>query len=270
MCIVVDSVIKTNSIVYSNSIKGEKKYNQDIYGINRDIVWVIDGATNLFESRYTEDDVYFAMSTLNECLMDIEHDFRSLAEFLTAGIINAESRIRAIYPSFFDGEAYVLPTFALCIARINDLNIEYIVLGDCFLEIQQGFDLLRISDERFKEFSDRNKISIAKLDKECSSYKDSVVDIYRKTRMKLNTPNGYWIGSFDLAGINHSIMGEISVFRPALIALYTDGVLDGLRGKYLLDISCGGGKFLKNVDFECKFSNLKTRDDKTVIVLRLE
>ena len=88
--------------------------------------------------------------------------------------------------------------------------------------------------------------------------------------MKLNTPDGYWIGSFDLAGINHSVMGEISVCRPVLIALYTDGVLDGLHGKYLLDISCDDGKLLNNVDFECKFSNLKTRDDKTVIDLRLE
>ena len=92
----MDSAIKINSVIYSNSVKGEKRYNQDIHGINGDIVWVIDGATNLFESRYTEDDVYFAMSILNECLMDIEHEFRSLVEFLTVGIINAESRIRSI------------------------------------------------------------------------------------------------------------------------------------------------------------------------------
>ena len=266
----MDSVIKANTIIYANSIKGVKKYNQDIYGVNGDIFWVIDGATNLFGSRCTEDDVYFAMSVLNECLLDIENEFRSLVDFLTAGIINAESRIKSIYPSFFDDEAYMAPTFALCAVRINNLNIEYIVLGDCFLEIQQGLDLHRISDERFKEVSDRNKVNIAKLNRECSSYKDSVADIYRKTRMTLNTPGGYWIGSFDLAGISHSIMGEISVCRPVAIALYTDGVLDGLHGKHLLDISCDGGRSLKNLGFECKFSNLKTRDDKTVIVLSLE
>lgn len=261
-------------IIFSGSSKGEKLYNQDIYGINGDIAWVFDGATDLFGSRYTDDDVYYAMTVLNNTLNDISYYNISLQDFISRAIWKAKTIINMQYPGFFDTAPFIAPSFALCAIKINDSNIEYIVLGDCFIEIQQQNKIFIISDNRFKKISEQNKKNINNLDTNNKFYKESVLEIYKNTRMTLNKSYGYWIGSFDLLGLNKSITGKIDIEESATIALYTDGVLEGLERSSLL-LKMYNGINIDNSTYDdiylrCahKFENIKTRDDKTVVILK--
>ena len=257
-----------SSIVFSSSDRGKKPYNQDIWGVNSGIAWVFDGATNLFESQFTEDDVHYAMSILNKCLKSLNPNTVSLENFLKSAIRQAESKILAEYPEFFDVEPHLAPTFALCIIAIHESSIEYIILGDCFLEVCQNNSFSRISDDRFREISKRNNAEIAKLDKFSPFYHESVLEIYRNTRANLNKPNGYWIGSFDLMGLDKSINGEFFLETSASVAIYSDGLIAGLGEDNFLHYPCefeGDDAII----YKQRFNRIKSSDDKTAVVLKV-
>ncbi len=256
-----------SNIVFSSSDQGEKSHNQDIWGVNGDVAWVFDGATNLFESRFTEDDVHYAMGVLNRCLKNLDSNSRSLENFLRSAISQARGEILTEYPEFFDVDPCLAPTFALCIVEIHEFSVEYIILGDCFLEVCQNNRPSRISDERFRKISEKNRAEIAKLDEFSPFYRESVLEIYRNTRANLNKPNGYWIGSFDLIGLEESISGEFFLENSATVAIYSDGLIAGLGGDKFLHYPCQ----IKGDDviYEKKFSRIKSKDDKTLIVLKV-
>ena len=263
-------------IIFCGSSKGEKLYNQDIYGVNGNIAWVFDGATDLFGSRYTNDDVYYAMTMLNNALKNISQYNISLQDFISRAVWKSKAAIEMQYPSFFDTVSFIAPSFALSAIKINDSSIDYIVLGDCFIEIQQQNKVFTVSDDRFKKISERNKEGINKLDTSNKSYENSVLEIYRRTRMSLNKPYGYWIGSFDLLGLDKSITGEIDIEKnTTTIALYSDGMLGELEGSSILSKMCNdisNDTFSHNdVYLRCmqKFDSIKTKDDKTIIILKV-
>lgn len=269
-------------ILFCDSAKGSASYNQDIYGSNGTIYWVMDGATALYDSRFTNDDVHYAVTVLNQALHEVDTTL-PLNTILRSAIQIASQRITAVYPDFFTADPWQLPTFALCLCSItpasnNQSLLRYAILGDCFIDICPPTGAVQTySDARFAQISQRNKERIAALDKNSPHYQSSALAIYQDARKMLNTPGGYWIGSFDGRGLDHMITGEVSLHPGTHIALYSDGVMKDITGDSLFDYYGGqvapvlahlterithGGSGAQEV--------LKKQDDASAIVLRVE
>ena len=86
-------------VLFCDSAKGSAPYNQDIYGSNGTIYWVIDGATALYDSRFTNDDVHYAVTVLNQELREVDTTL-PLNTILRSAIQMASQRITAVYPDF--------------------------------------------------------------------------------------------------------------------------------------------------------------------------
>lgn len=269
-------------VLFCDSAKGSAPYNQDICGSSGTIYWVMDGATALYGSRFTNDDVHYAMTALNQALHEVDTTL-PLNTILQSATQLASQRITAAYPDFFAADPWRLPTFALCLCSItpastNQSLLRYAILGDCFIDICPPAGTLQTySDARFAQISQQNKERIAALDKSSPHYQSSALAIYQDARKTLNTPSGYWIGSFDERGLDHMITGEMPLQPGTHIALYSDGVVKDITGDSLFDYYGGqvapvlahlterithGGGGVQEV--------LKKQDDASAIVLHVE
>lgn len=179
--------------ILSQSIEGTNHDNEDIYNIYKNYVWVMDGATDLFDtpSKYGFS-VSQVMQTLNQVLPKECKDYRGLKDILASAI----SQVQATYLSSDLTYNYSeLPTFAFMFGRFIGDIFEYIYLGDCYLVVSQ-VDL--ITDNSFAPFVQANREEIAHL-KTLSDIdlEFEVKEVYKRTRHLANPSGGYRIGSLD-------------------------------------------------------------------------
>lgn len=177
----------------SQSIEGTNNDNEDIYKVYKNYVWVMDGATDLFDipSKYGFS-VSQVMQTLNQVLPNECKDYRGLKDILASAI----SQVQATYlSSDLTYDYSELPTFAFMFGRFVGDLFEYIYLGDCYLICDQ-VDV--ITDSSFAPFVQANREEIAHL-KTLSDIdlEFEVKEVYKRTRKLANKPNGYHIGSLD-------------------------------------------------------------------------
>ena len=177
----------------SQSIEGTNHDNEDIYKVYKNYVWVMDGATDLFDtpSKYGFS-VSQVMQTINKVLPKECKDYRGLKDILASAI----SQVQATYlSSDLTYDYSELPTFAFIFGRFIGDIFEYIYLGDCYLICSQ-VDL--ITDLSFAPFVQVNREEIARLKAlQVPNLDFEIKGVYKRTRHLANHPQGYRIGSLD-------------------------------------------------------------------------
>ena len=237
--------------------EGTKHVNQDIYGWQDNMMWVIDGATPLFgDDLLGGNDVQKTMQKISDALKRHVDDKQPLADMLYHACKDVESEYLHTIPGYDLIEKYKLPTFAITIARVNNTNIEWYGLGDC--EIYMHGKIYR--DESFDRINKRNQKEVS--DK---------VALHRETRMLLNDknhPEGYWIGSLDGVGCMHGKQGSVKRGEIENIYLYSDGMSAVLQDKSILM----SGIDINDIVFEkyIQKNRYLTTDDITILQMQLE
>lgn len=177
----------------SQSIEGTNHDNEDIYNVYKNYVWVMDGATDLFDTPSRHGfSVSQVMQTLNEVLPKECKDYRGLKDILASAI----SQVRDTYlTSNSDYNYSELPTFAFMFGRFIGDIFEYIYLGDCYLICSQ---LGIITDSSFAPFVQVNREEISQLKTlQVPNLDFEIQEVYKRTRHLANKPSGYPIGSLD-------------------------------------------------------------------------
>lgn len=215
-------------VKYSVSIKGTAIENEDALGYYKDYFWIIDGATDLFDSKsligYSVSEVVNLISeTLpNHCdnSKTLQENFQSTLEEVCQ-MIGTDKL--ALHPS------YKLPSFAFIYGRFTKDGLEYILLGDCVLFVNSE----EITDHRVDEFFEKGK---EKIELSLKGHPDlDKKDILRDIRILLNQPNGYWIGSLDGLGLEQALYDKIELESSEII-LMTDGFYDFYSQQKLKEI----------------------------------
>lgn len=179
--------------ILTHSIEGTNYDNEDIYKVYKNYVWVMDGATDLFDtpSKYGFS-VSQVMQTLNKVLPKECKDYRGLKDILASAI----SQVQATYlSSDLTYDYSELPTFAFMFGRFVGDLFEYIYLGDCYLICSQ---LGIITDSSFAPFVQVNREEISQLKTlQVPNLDFEIQEVYKRTRHLANKPSGYPIGSLD-------------------------------------------------------------------------
>lgn len=237
--------------------EGTKHVNQDIYGWQDNMMWVIDGATPLFgDDLLGGNDVQKTMQKISDALKRHVNDTQPLADMLYHACKDIEGEYRNAILGYDFIEKYKLPTFAITIVRVNDSNIEWYALGDC--EIYMHGKIYR--DESFDRINKRNQKEVS--DKAA---------LHRETRMLLNDknhPEGYWIGSLDGVGCANGKQGSVKRGEIENIYLYSDGMSAVLQDKSILM----SGIDINDIVFEKYIQKYRylTTDDITILQMQLE
>lgn len=195
-------------ILISKAIQGTSKENEDVIGFTKNYCWVIDGATDLFNCK---EKIGLSVSEYVDLLsQEIKINCtnnKSLTDILINSINNLNSSILKF--SDLDEDIFAkLPTFAFIFCRSINNKFEYLILGDCYLVINNN---IIITDNRISNFSAYNKNKINTLLKTVSNdnLETERLKIFQETRLKANKPDGYPIGSLDPQSVYAALFGTI-------------------------------------------------------------
>ncbi|WP_408033321.1 protein phosphatase 2C domain-containing protein [Streptococcus pneumoniae] len=121
-----------------------------------------------------------------------------------------------VYYSSFNILYYRLPIFAFIFAKLSEKKLEYMMLGDCVMLVNE----MEITDHRVDNLFEKGKNEIKD-----SIGTNSVLNkkiILQKIRKLSNQPSGYWIGSLDERFLDHAIINQIDVTSEQIV-LMSDG-----------------------------------------------
>lgn len=200
------------------SIEGTSHENEDIVGTYKNYVWVMDGATDLFDTptKYVFS-VSQIMQALNNALPKECKDYKGLKDILYSAI----SKVNQTYlKSDLEYDFSELPTFAFMFGRFLGDIFEYIYLGDCYL-ISNMQEV--ITDSSFAPFVKANREEIKGL-KEANvpNLGFKIKEVYKRTRHLANKPEGYRIGSLNPECAYNSNQGSL-VHKGKELSLMSDG-----------------------------------------------
>lgn len=237
--------------------EGTNHVNQDVFGWQGNMIWVIDGATPLFGDDFLGgNDVQKTVRKISDALKKFACDEDSLVDILYHACKSVEKEYRKMIPGYDSIEKYKLPSFAVVIVRTNKKTVEWYGLGDC--EIYMHDKVYR--DDSFDRINKRNQKKVK-----------NKLALHRETRMLLNNeshPEGYWIGSLDGVGCKHGKCGNVTSKDIKSIYLYSDGMSTVLQDKVVMknDYDIDSSIFEEYIQ---KNRSLTT-DDITILQLRLK
>lgn len=207
---------------------GDGKKNEDVYGYKNNVMWVIDGATDLFGTNFfgSDDDVAYYVECLGKSIEECCEDNVKLSAILKEAIRITNIKVKMIIEKY---EAYTLPSFAICMVRLLEDVCEYYVLGDCTALIRTNGGQIEITDKRIQSFTTRNREGIQKLREKGLLDSDSEISLYKETRKLMNREEGYWIGSANDIGIDYGKSGEIKINGETSVLVYSDGLSEAFE-----------------------------------------
>lgn len=262
---------------------------------NEDLVWVgersaivLDGATGLTDTQYTEaesDGLWYVESLLDELQGRIQSP-ESLGHVVTESIEGVAKRFEA-YPENADVGPDQRPSAAGAILRSNGDVVEYFVLGDCSVIFETNEAVMPVIGEGPRELDSRVRQRMNQLRGDASrpipypELRELVDDMLIRHREQMNKPGGYWTLSMTLEATEHAHTGELSLNELRRFVAFTDG-FEGLVHRY--DVFANWGSLLRylsqnglnraintlrayeNSDPECRqYPRIKPSDDVGVI-----
>lgn len=273
---------------------GVGNYNEDSCDHLDNAAWVIDGATGLNGKNLVSDtsDAHWYSNWWNSYIRENLKDQTRLDDFLYKGLEDVRREyIEIISNKGIDISSISkidLPSASICLTRVIDNRLEYIILGDCRLYIGQSNETIKISDESVSKLDDEVFEKMRSLDDfgnvSLDDTKSRVMDKIVENRLKNNTDEGYWILSFDKDAAYKARSGSIDIDQETRVMIASDGYFSASE-KYhlyeerdLLDLTFKRGMesiYREIRDFESDeervrfIPRFKSMDDSTCVVFEI-
>lgn len=266
----------------------EDRVNEDIAYAENNYGWVIDGATGLNKTNLTgsKGDVYWFVNEWNNYLKDnILDKSKDIKEIVSKGmdfIGNKFNKISSLkYPDKVD-----LPAASIAIIRINNNKVEYFLLGDCTLIVENNNGKSSIIKQTLLDKLDN--IAKAEMNKLMLNEGISFIEARQrinplliKHRLLKNTPEGYWTLGFDRNAVENSLYGYLDLEECKKALLMSDGfsaIFDNykyIEADNLISIIEKQGlhqvyktiRLIENEDADVvKFPRFKKSDDSSAVI----
>ena len=272
----------------SISIPGDK-VNEDIVYVTDSYAWVIDGATGLNKKNSTgySSDAYWFVNEWNNYLKEnIVDNNTSIAEIIFNGIDCISNKFYQI-SKLENIDKVDLPSASIAIIRINNNKVEYFLLGDCTLIVENKSSELSIIKQNLLDRLDnkaKREMSSLMVNKGMSfiEARQAINSLLVKHRLLKNTREGYWTLEFDKNAVKNSTCGCLEFESCQKVLLTSDGfsaIFDNYNyidknniisvvEKHGLKEIC---KIIRSIEDEdadiLKFPRFKKSDDASAVIL---
>ena len=208
--------------------KGSESYNEDMVGICKKGAWVLDGATGLNNKNLIskESDAKWYVSWWNKYLEENISKNTSLKKIVLDGLED----IKKEYFLKLNGlkiEELDTPSASAIIIKLYEDKLEYFLLGDCTLLLNDLKKNTIIKDERVCQFDEEVLIRMSELNKieklSLVEKKNILLPLIIENRLKKNSEEGYWILEFNKEAVEKSIHGYINIENELKIMMSSDG-----------------------------------------------
>lgn len=224
------------TLVEAISLAGDRnKQNDDAYGAAGAAAWVIDGATDLHSTPYTNypSDAAWIATELNASLL--HHLIAENPAGVTSETLREEFRIasESLYSSFTlgltdrDVERWALPTASVLAVSDHDGELVGADLGDsrCFALDADGAAYSAGSRENGTDDErERARAASQRAGAPASLRDPDTMTMLRAVRAQHNLPGGtYWVFGVQPECADHARVWTLPLKRPAHVLLCTDG-----------------------------------------------
>jgi serine/threonine protein phosphatase PrpC len=214
---------------YDSICDGSNMVNEDVANINKYGAWILDGATGLNGKNLIDKD------------SDAKWYVRQWDEYVNKNFHKTDINLKRIvkeginvikdkyYKKVKDKniKALDLPSSSIVLTRWIEDYLEYFILGDCTLIIENNNKLNVIKDDSVTKLD--NKVFEAmdnimkKEDKTFLEARKEVNDLIIENRLLKNTNEGYWILGFDTEAADRALYGKIRLNKDMKVLIASDG-----------------------------------------------
>ena len=208
--------------------KGSGEYNEDIVRVCKYGAWIWDGSTGLNKKNLIskESDAKWYVSWWDKYLYENINKDKSLKTIVCEGIEN----IKQEYLSTLAGirlEKLDMPSASVAIVKFYKDKVEYFLLGDCTIVINDTNENIILKDDGVCKFDNMIFEKMKKLNKNKSlsvkDKKDILLPYIIENRLKKNSEEGYWILEFDELAVEKSMHDYISINDELKLIISSDG-----------------------------------------------
>jgi hypothetical protein len=209
--------------------------NEDGLVVRGPVVGVFDGvsAPPGLESGCVHSVAWYVhrLTTRLEEIIDLGGDLQDMLEA-------AIRKVRDDHNGQCDLDNPSTPAATVCLVREAEDQLEYLLLSDCTLLLDDGADVRSLTDPRFQQAV----ASIEYPDPDSPNSLDLFQEYTRQKQRLTNNPGGYWIAAADPVAARNAITGALPLKGLKRAALLTDGAsravdIFGLFGwRELLDL----------------------------------
>lgn len=180
-----------------------------------------------------------------------------------------------------------MPGACVALVRLRRDTLEYFILGDCYLVVEDDAGLSMHTDPRVVNLDrlaiDELERSLAAGQMDFQSNREALLQILNRHRALQNRPGGYWLLGTEVEAVEHAIRGTCELDRTRSVLLMTDGFAElsstfrvTERVADLLPLAREQGlgalhqqlKDLARADWECRaYPRLKRLDDASAVLL---
>ena len=208
--------------------KGSGEYNEDIVRVCKYGAWILDGSTGLNKKNLIskESDAKWYVSWWDKYVYENINKDKSLKTIVCEGIEN----IKQEYLSTLAGirlEKLDMPSASVAIVKFYKDKVEYFLLGDCTIVINDINENIILKDDGVCKFDNMIFEKMKKLNKNKSlsvkDKKDILLPYIIENRLKKNSEEGYWILEFDELAVEKSMHDYISINDELKLIISSDG-----------------------------------------------
>lgn len=208
--------------------KGSGEYNEDIVRVCKYGAWILDGSTGLNKKNLIskESDAKWYVSWWDKYLYENINKDKSLKTIVCEGIEN----IKQEYLSTLAGiklEKLDMPSASVAIVKFYKDKVEYFLLGDCTIVINDTNENIILKDDGVCKFDNMIFEKMKKLNNNESlsvkDKKDILLPYIIENRLKKNSEEGYWILEFDELAVEKSMHDYISINDELKLIISSDG-----------------------------------------------
>ena len=213
-------------VINSESYKGSRNYNGDIYGMDKNLYYVCDGSTAVFDDYkfFETGDLYEYMQLLKKNIKDsdrIENSFKEAIRLSNKDI-----------PNLNNYQEWELPTYTIGAIKECDDRLEYFILCDILISVlYKDGHVENIEDRRLDPIKEvcrgrkRELIHDETLTEE--ERKKLLLENEQITRMKANQEGtGFFVGSTKEGSIDAGYNGVLKKDEIDRILICSDGFYD--------------------------------------------
>ncbi|MEJ8552765.1 hypothetical protein [Tepidibacter sp. Z1-5] len=218
-----------NMFYYDSICDGSSIINEDVANINKYGAWILDGATGLNGKNLIDkdSDAKWYVKQWDEYVNKNFHRTDiDLKRIVKEGINVVKDKY---YKRVKDKcvKSLDLPSSSIVLTRWIEDTLEYFILGDCTLIIENNNKLNVIKDYSVtrldnKVFEAMDEI-MRKEGKTLSEAKKEVSNLIVRNRLLKNTNDGYWILGFDAEAVDRGLYGKIPFSSDTKLLMASDG-----------------------------------------------
>lgn len=193
--------------------------NEDWAGMSSRLIVVVDGATARTETGCTHGAAWYA-SRLGKALMTVAED---RAVELKAALSTAIGVVAEAHGGSCDLSHPGTPSAAVAVLRLQDDQVQYLVLGDVTVVFQTSTGVQVVVDARVDGTAVPER---AEADRHPIGSPEKLLALVHMKHAELaarNRPGGYWVAAADPGVVGHVTIGTVPFRGLRRLAVLTDG-----------------------------------------------